>query len=347
MAGWLPESAEGITELDGAFGLRPALYTRYRDFMTRLWSPSVLDPVLTELVRLRIAGLLACPVEQAARTRAAVHAGLGESRIDRLARGSGDAAFSPVESACLQFAELFVLAPRMVTDDDRARLAGLLGDAGVAGLAMVCAAYDGFDRFRIVLGIHETDPEMPYPMLVPPPGLDPDAPTRPTVSASVAPVAAMSLARWQPDLVASYLRMCAALWWDGVVDHPAKEVARLRCARVTGCRCCRNIRFAQAREDGLGEDLVALIADGFEHSRLAERHKVVIRFADFFLGDAHGVAGERAAGLRADLVAAFGPDGTVELAAGLAIFLGFPKIAVALGTVRSDFPTMVIPTPRG
>ncbi|UGQ10607.1 carboxymuconolactone decarboxylase family protein [Yinghuangia sp. ASG 101] len=346
MAGWLPESAEGITELDGAFGLRPALYTRYRDFVTRLWSPSVLDPVLTELVRLRIAGLHACPVEQAARTRAAVHAGLTETRIDRLAHGSGDAAFSPVESACLLFAELFVLAPGMITDDDRARLAGLLGDAGVAGLAMVCAAYDGFDRFRIVLGIHETDPELPYPMLVHPCGLDPEAPAGPAGHVPACPVAATPLAR-QPELLASYLRMCATLWWDGVVDHPAKEVARLRSARVTGCRYCRNIRFAQARADGLDEDQVALIADGFELSRLAERHKVVIRFADFFLADPHGAAEERAAGLRADLVAAYGPDGTVELAAGLAIFLGFSKTAVALGTVRSDFPTMVIPTPRG
>lgn len=343
MPSWLPESAEGITELDGAFGLRPALYARYRDFVTRLWSPSVLDPVLTELVRLRNAGLHACPVEQAARTRAAVHAGLTEARIDRLAHGSGDAAFSPVESACLLFAELFVLAPGTVTDDDRARLAALIGDAGVAGLAMVCAAYDGFDRFRIVLGIHHPDPELPYPLLVHPPGLDPSG------AGAFAPadaVAASPLGR-QPELLASFLRMTATLWWDNVVDHPAKEVARLRNARVTGCRCCRNVRYAQAREDGLGEDLVALIDDGFEDSRLAERHKVVIRFADFFLGDPHGVATERAAGLRADLVAAYGPDGTVELAAGLALFLGFSKIAVALGMVRSDFPTMVIPTPRG
>ncbi|HSA51946.1 MAG TPA: carboxymuconolactone decarboxylase family protein [Yinghuangia sp.] len=346
MPSWLPESAEGVTELDGAFGLRPALYTRYRDYMTRLWSPVVLDAVLTELVRLRIAGLHACPIEQAARTRAAVHAGLTETRIDRLVRGSGDPAFSPVESACLLFAEQFVLAPETVTDDDRDVLAALLGDAGLVGLAMVCAAYDGFDRFRIVLGIQDTDPELPYPMLVHPPGLDPEAPGRPQMCRPADPLGGGALGR-QPDLLASFLRMSTTLWSDGVVDHPAKEVARLRSARVTGCRCCRNVRFAQAREDGLREDLVALIADGFEHSRLEERHKVVIRFADFFLGDPHGMATERAAGLRADLVAAYGPDGTVELAVGLALFVGFSKMGVTLGTVRSDFPTMVIPTPRG
>ena len=66
---------------------------------------------------------------------------------------------------------------------------------------------------------------------------------------------------------------------------PTKEVARLRNARITGCRYCRNVRFAAAREDGLSEDLVAQIDDGFEQSALSERHKAVIRYADVFLSD--------------------------------------------------------------
>lgn len=346
MPSWLPESAEGLTELDGAFGLRPALHTRYRDYLTRLWSPGVLDPVLTELVRLRIAGLHECTAEQAARTRVAVHAGLDEARIARLEFGSGDPAFSPVESACLLFAEQFVLAPESVTDDDRKSLTTLLGERGVVGLAMACSVFDGFDRFQIVLGTQDTDPDLPYPVLVHPPGLDPDAPAEPPPFDPAVQIAGSPLAL-QPDLLASFLRMYATLWWDGVVDHPSKEVARLRNARVTGCRYCRNIRFARAREDGLREDLVDLIADGFEESALEERHKVVIRFTDHFLGDPHGMASPRAAELRADLLAAYGPDGTVELAAALAMFLGFSKIAVTLGSVSADFPTMVIPTPGG
>lgn len=346
MPSWLPESAEGLTELDGVLGLRPSLYTRYRDYVTRVWSPDVLDPVLTELVRLRIAGLLECGVEESARSRAAVHAGLDETRIERVPYGSDDPVFTPAESACLLFAEQFVLAPESVTDEQRKQLAGLLGDAGLVGLAMVCAIFDGFDRFQVVLGAQDTDPDLPYPMLVHPPGLDPDAPPGAPRFDPADPIAASPLAL-QPDLLASFLRMYATLWWDGVVDHPSKEVARLRNARVTGCRYCRNVRFAQARDDGLGEDLVELIADGFEESALEERHKVVIRFADFFLGDPHGMGEPRGAEVRDDLLAAYGPDGTVELAAGLALFMGFSKIAVTLGTVPHDFPTMVIPTPGG
>ncbi|MDI2132891.1 carboxymuconolactone decarboxylase family protein [Yinghuangia seranimata] len=346
MPSWLPESAEGATELDGAFGLCPTLYTRYRDYVTRLWEPQVLDPVLTELVRLRVAGIHECAVEEAARTRAAVHAGLDEARIERLPYGSGDPAFSEVESAVLLFAEQFVMAPESVTDADRKRLTELLGEAGLVGLAMVCAVFDGFTRFQVVLGTQDTDPDLPYPMLVHPPGLDPDAPAEARRFDANDQIAGSPLAL-QPDLLASFLRMYGTLWWDGVVDHPAKEVARLRNARVTGCRYCRNVRFAQARADGLGEDQVDLITDGFEGSGLPERHKVVIRFTDFFLGDPHGLAGPRGADLRADLLAAYGPEGTVELAAGLALFMGFAKIAVTLGSVPADFPTMVIPTPGG
>lgn len=346
MPSWLPETAEGPTELDGALGLRPALYTRYRDYVTRLWSPVVLDPVLTELVRLRIAGLLECPVEESTRTRAAVHAGLDEDRIARLVYGAGDPAFSATESAVLLFAEQFVLDPESVGDADRKRITGLLGEAGLVGLAMACAVFDGFARFRIVLGAQDADPDLPHPTLVHPPGLDPDAQAEARAFDPADAIAGSPLAL-QPDLLASFLRMYATLWWDGVVDHPTKEVARLRNARVTGCRYCRNVRFAQAREDGLTEDLVDLIGDGFEGTGLAERHKVVIRFVDFFLGDPHGMTADRAADLRADLLAAFGPDGTVELAAGIALFMGFSKIAVTLGSVPADFPTMVIPTPGG
>ena len=45
------------------------------------------------------------------------------------------------------------------------------------------------------------------------------------------------------------------------------------------------------------------------------------------------------------LVSHFGSAGTVELTAALALFMGFSKIAVALGAFPDDFPTTVIPTP--
>ena len=126
------------------------------------------------------------------------------------------------------------------------------------------------------------------------------------------------------------------------MDHPSKEVARLRNARVTGCRFCRNVRFARARRDGLTEDLVDLVDDGYEATALSDAHKAVIGLADAFLVDPRTGPGGHT---REALLAHYGSAGTVELTAGLALFMGFSKIAVALGAFPDDFPTTVIPTP--
>jgi hypothetical protein len=39
----------------------------------------------------------------------------------------------------------------------------------------------------------------------------------------------------QPDLLRDFWVLYGTLWSEGVVDHPTKEVARLRNARVTDC----------------------------------------------------------------------------------------------------------------
>jgi AhpD family alkylhydroperoxidase len=146
----------------------------------------------------------------------------------------------------------------------------------------------------------------------------------------------------QPALLRAFQQLYGTLWSRGVVDHPTKEVARLRNARVTGCGFCRNVRFDQARRDGLSEELVAMIDDGYRESALSERHKAVIRYADVFLTDPYALTDE----LRAEMQRLFTPEEIVELSAGLALFMGFSKIAVVLGQAPESMPTMVLPTPN-
>jgi AhpD family alkylhydroperoxidase len=145
----------------------------------------------------------------------------------------------------------------------------------------------------------------------------------------------------QPELLHAFLRLYGTLWSRGGVDHATKEVARLRNARVTDCRYCRNVRFAQAREEGLTEEVVALIDEGFGESALSDRHKAVIRYADAFLVNPTGLSAE----LRAEMLRHFTPAEVVELTAGLALFMGFSKIAVALGQEPASMPTTIVPTP--
>lgn len=146
----------------------------------------------------------------------------------------------------------------------------------------------------------------------------------------------------QPELLRAFQNLYGTFWSRGVLDHPTKEVARLRNARITGCGFCRNVRFDRARRDGLTEELVAMIDEGFEESTLSERHKLVIRYADVFLTDPTRPIDS----LRAEMLEHFTPAEIVELTAGLALFMGFSKIAVALGTAPESMPTMVLPTPQ-
>ena len=144
----------------------------------------------------------------------------------------------------------------------------------------------------------------------------------------------------QPEAMTAFWRLYGVLWSHGSVDHTVKEVARLRNARVTGCAYCRNVRFSIARDEGLTEDRVSLITDEFEVSALTEREKAVIRFVDTFLAD----PGRLSDGQRRELLEHFTTGQLVELTVGVALFMGFSKIAVALGP-PPDMPTLVVPTP--
>ena len=85
-----------------------------------------------------------------------------------------------------------------------------------------------------------------------------------------------------------------------------------------------------------------MIADGFEASALDARAKAVIRYTDVFLRGGHGLDDD----LRAEMLRHFSAAQLVELTAGIALFMGFSKIAIALGSAPADMPTMVVPTPE-
>jgi alkylhydroperoxidase family enzyme len=164
---------------------------------------------------------------------------------------------------------------------------------------------------------------------------------RPPKTQSRDPVQSSALAH-QPALLAAFTRLYGTLWSHGVLDLPTKEMTRLRNARITDCSFCRNVRFAGAREQGLGEDLVDEIRDGYAKSdALSARQKAALRFTDAFLRDP---AGDDES-LRKELLLHFTPEEIVELAAGVALFMGFSKIAVALGQAPSQMPVTVLPTP--
>jgi alkylhydroperoxidase family enzyme len=67
----------------------------------------------------------------------------------------------------------------------------------------------------------------------------------------------------------------------------------------------------------------------------------VIRYTDVFLAGGRDLTTP----LRAEIAALFDASQLVELTAGIALFMGFSKIAIALGQAPDDMPRMEVPTP--
>jgi AhpD family alkylhydroperoxidase len=157
---------------------------------------------------------------------------------------------------------------------------------------------------------------------------------------SADPIQASPLAL-QPELLQAFLRLYGTLWSHGELDQATKELARIRNARTIDCPICKAIRFAGARREGLSEQQLDLVRDGYETSALSPRQKTVLRFVDAFLEERGELGGE----LRRELLAHFTPAQVVELAAAEALFMGFSKIAVALGGLPDEIPVHEQPTP--
>ncbi len=174
------------------------------------------------------------------------------------------------------------------------------------------------------------------PRVFPPPA-SPDA----AAGSAQDPIRSSALAH-QPEALELFLKLYGVLWSAGELDHPTKEMARLRNARVTGCGFCRNVRFSVAKEQGLSEDMVEQIRDGYQDSSLTDRQKLVLRYTDAMLTLPPETADE---GLQAAMREEFSDPQIVELTAGIALFMGFSKIAVTLGGVPEDMPVMEMPTP--
>lgn len=144
-----------------------------------------------------------------------------------------------------------------------------------------------------------------------------------------------------PETVDGIASLNASVWHAGL--RPALlEIVRLRNARTVNCTICKSVRYDVARADGLTEDRVAEIKDGYENSALAEDEKLALAFADVYLRDPRGMTPE----LRARLKARFSDQELAVLAVGLATFNAASRCAVSLGGMPEQVPVMEIPVPQ-
>lgn len=161
---WIPtpqSPADPSPDFDRVLSLLPELHGRYREFEALFWERRLVEPVLLELCRLRVAQLLECRSELARRHPAARAAGLREERIEALPRWRQSPRFSSVERACLALVEKFVFDPHGVSDAEMEAVVSALGNEGAVALAEALALFDGFGRFRNALGIESGEERSP------------------------------------------------------------------------------------------------------------------------------------------------------------------------------------------
>lgn len=156
---WLPMTGTGTTEFARVFGLRPNLYEDYRAFVSVFRSLQPVNPVVLELCRLRVKQLLGEDVALHIADGARDANGLGREKLNVLERWREAKVFSAAERACLELTEKFVLNPHGITDEDAATVRAHFSDEETVAVLEALAIFDGFTRFRLILGIDPKERE--------------------------------------------------------------------------------------------------------------------------------------------------------------------------------------------
>jgi alkylhydroperoxidase family enzyme len=150
---WLGTEAEGRTALERTLGLHPAAEEALREFYSMFWTDDLVDPVLLELIRLRIAKLHGVESELRQRYDVARDAGLDEEKIAALPLWPTSPLYSDLDRAVLGLTEQFVVDAHGVTDDDVTPLREALGTPGLVALLNAIGLIDHINRIRTVFEI--------------------------------------------------------------------------------------------------------------------------------------------------------------------------------------------------
>ena len=242
-------TAEQVWALPGALaGLRPEACGLLTALNEQVWRAA--DPVLLELVRVRVAQLIGNPA--AARARCALAGGGVEAKLAALPDYPYSPLFSSAERDVVSLAEQFVIDVGGTTEDMRAELTGRFGADGARELVTAIYVVEFTQRLQLIAARLLDD----VPVTL------------------VAPVDAST-----DGLLNAYQ---AAVVRGSALDPVTTELVRLRCARTHHCRICQTLRLAGARAAGVDETMTAKV-DFYERSDLPERAKVALRVTDAFI----------------------------------------------------------------
>lgn len=129
----------------------------------------------------------------------------------------------------------------------------------------------------------------------------------------------------RPELAEAYVRFTREV--RGATTLPARlvEIVRLRVAFHNQCRSCMAIRYADAVEDGVSEDLVCSLETPSEAPDLTEAERAALRFADLLASDHLSISDETIAALREH----YSEPEVVELGMHIALYVGYGRLSMA------------------
>lgn len=148
---WLRDVPDADTDWGRLAVLCPEPMDALAGLLRAAWQEA--DPVLLELARLRIAGLLRNESELGRRTIAAREARLTDEKATAVASWPTSPLFDSRERACLALAEQFALDANGVTDELVGAVIDELGAAGCYAFVESLSVIETFQRACLTLGV--------------------------------------------------------------------------------------------------------------------------------------------------------------------------------------------------
>ena len=127
----------------------------------------------------------------------------------------------------------------------------------------------------------------------------------------------------RPELAKGMLPFAGALKMHRTLPDRLVELVRLRVAFFNQCRSCMAIRYTDAVEDGVTEDLVCSLERPAEAENLTDAEKAAVRFGELMATDHLAIDDAMYDELRRH----FTEPQIVELGMQVAFFVGFGRLA--------------------
>ncbi|NKC00775.1 MAG: carboxymuconolactone decarboxylase family protein [Pseudomonadales bacterium] len=138
----------------------------------------------------------------------------------------------------------------------------------------------------------------------------------------------------RPDLVQGLAAFSGSLKVNRKLPEKLVELVRLRIAFFNQCRSCMAIRYTDALNDGLTEDLVCSLERPEEADNLTDAEKIAIKFGELMAADHLSVDDA----IYSELREHYSQEEIVELGMTAAFFVGFGRLAATFHMVE-ELPT--------